>query len=336
MASFFVSRVDTEIDKRLDDDRHRRASLRGKAGGRQRPARLRGVRGVLRRRPLEAARGRRRQPAAPAVGLDRRQEPRLPRHASTSTTWSSPTPSTRCPRRPSTRSPTTARSSATQVTGRYDDAAGDLRPARRRSASTTTTCIEVLEKEGVDKFKTSWNELRRDRREARWSRPAAVTDGAVDATTTEAWRGSAELAAGSSPTCGRGSPTTRAASSADLHAPPTCTSTCPRTCSTTTCWPRCSRWPSRSASTGRRDAMFRGEHINVTEDRAVLHTALRLPGGRVPRGRRPGRRRRRARGARAGLRLRRAGPLGRVDRRHRRADPHGGQHRHRRLRPRAR
>jgi glucose-6-phosphate isomerase len=27
----------------------------------------------------------------------------------------------------------------------------------------------------------------------------------------------------------------------------------------------------------RRDAMFRGEHVNVTEDRAVLHTALRLP-----------------------------------------------------------
>lgn len=29
----------------------------------------------------------------------------------------------------------------------------------------------------------------------------------------------------------------------------------------------------------RRDAMFRGDHINVTEDRAVLHTALRLPRG---------------------------------------------------------
>ncbi len=29
--------------------------------------------------------------------------------------------------------------------------------------------------------------------------------------------------------------------------------------------------------TGRRDAMFSGEHVNVTEDRAVLHTALRLP-----------------------------------------------------------
>ena len=29
--------------------------------------------------------------------------------------------------------------------------------------------------------------------------------------------------------------------------------------------------------TTRRDEMFAGRHINVTEDRAVLHTALRLP-----------------------------------------------------------
>ena len=33
------------------------------------------------------------------------------------------------------------------------------------------------------------------------------------------------------------------------------------------------------------DAMFRGDKINVTEDRAVLHVALRAP-GRVDRGRR--------------------------------------------------
>ncbi|WP_030014868.1 glucose-6-phosphate isomerase [Curtobacterium sp. S6] len=32
----------------------------------------------------------------------------------------------------------------------------------------------------------------------------------------------------------------------------------------------------------RRDAMFAGEHINVTEDRAVLHTALRRPRGAEP------------------------------------------------------
>jgi glucose-6-phosphate isomerase len=36
----------------------------------------------------------------------------------------------------------------------------------------------------------------------------------------------------------------------------------------------------------RRDAMFRGEHVNVTEDRAVLHTALRLPPDAAP-GERP-------------------------------------------------
>ena len=29
----------------------------------------------------------------------------------------------------------------------------------------------------------------------------------------------------------------------------------------------------------KRDAMFAGEHINTSEDRAVLHTALRLPKG---------------------------------------------------------
>ncbi|MFW0184730.1 glucose-6-phosphate isomerase [Rothia sp. CCM 9418] len=32
----------------------------------------------------------------------------------------------------------------------------------------------------------------------------------------------------------------------------------------------------------RRDAMFAGEHINITEDRAVLHTALRRPQGATP------------------------------------------------------
>ena len=36
---------------------------------------------------------------------------------------------------------------------------------------------------------------------------------------------------------------------------------------------------SQVGLTERRDAMFSGEHINVTEDRAVLHTALRLPEG---------------------------------------------------------
>src|SRR6201995_1410447 len=37
--------------------------------------------------------------------------------------------------------------------------------------------------------------------------------------------------------------------------------------------------PAEPAGPERRDAMFRGEHINVSENRAVLHIALRLPAG---------------------------------------------------------
>ena len=43
------------------------------------------------------------------------------------------------------------------------------------------------------------------------------------------------------------------------------------------CWPR---WPRQPGMPARRDAMFRGEHINVSEDRAVLHVALRMPRSR--------------------------------------------------------
>ena len=36
----------------------------------------------------------------------------------------------------------------------------------------------------------------------------------------------------------------------------------------------------RSGVEARRDAMFAGEHVNVTEDRAVMHVALRHPRAR--------------------------------------------------------
>ena len=64
---------------------------------------------------------------------------------------------------------------------------------------------------------------------------------------------------------------------------------------------------------GKRDAMFAGEHINTSEDRAVLHTALRLPRSAELDGRRPRRRRRRARGARRDGLLHRQAPQWRVD-----------------------
>ena len=40
-------------------------------------------------------------------------------------------------------------------------------------------------------------------------------------------------------------------------------------------------WAEAAGVTERRDAMLAGEHINVTEDRAVLHMALRAPSGDV-------------------------------------------------------
>ena len=84
----------------------------------------------------------------------------------------------------------------------------------------------------------------------------------------------------------------------------------------------------------RRDAMYSGVHINTSEDRAVLHTALRQPRGvRADRGR-PGRRHRRARGARPDGRVHRQAAQRRVDRCDGRADRMRGQHRYRWFRPR--
>ncbi len=84
----------------------------------------------------------------------------------------------------------------------------------------------------------------------------------------------------------------------------------------------------------RREAMFAGERINVSENRPVLHVALRMPRNRsllldgvdvvkqVHEVLRPD------------GRLRRAGSLRRVERPQRSSDPQRRQRRHRRLRPR--
>ena len=85
----------------------------------------------------------------------------------------------------------------------------------------------------------------------------------------------------------------------------------------------------------RRDAMFAGRHINTTEDRAVLHVALRMPRARHPRGRRAGRGGRCPRRCSTGWeRWPRPSAPGDGPG-HRRADHRRGQHRHRRLGPRS-
>ena len=76
VASFFVSRVDSEVDKRLEA--LGRDDLRGRAGAGQRPRRVPRVPGGLRRRALRRAARRRLPGPAAAVGVDRRQEPALP------------------------------------------------------------------------------------------------------------------------------------------------------------------------------------------------------------------------------------------------------------------
>ena len=83
------------------------------------------------------------------------------------------------------------------------------------------------------------------------------------------------------------------------------------------------------------DAMFRGEKINLTEKRAVLHVALRAPRGANHH------RRRRKRGAPGSCRARPDGGLfqsdseRRLEGPHRQAHSQRDQHRHRRLRSRA-
>ena len=160
VASFFVSRVDTEIDKRLETIGTDEAlALRGKAGvanARLAYAALRGGRSPASAGKPLAAGG-----AKPSgrCGPPPASRTRTTATRSTSPSWSSRTPSTRCRRRPSRPSPTTARSRATRSPAPYAQAQRGVRPARRTSASTYDDVIRVLEHEGVEKFETSWTEL---------------------------------------------------------------------------------------------------------------------------------------------------------------------------------
>ena len=84
-----------------------------------------------------------------------------------------------------------------------------------------------------------------------------------------------------------------------------------------------------------RDQMFAGEPINVTEQRAVLHVALRNRSDRPMTRGRPRRDARRARRARSHARVLRGRPQRRVARLHRPAHHRRRQHRHRRIGPRS-
>ena len=123
------------------------------------------------------------------------------------------------------------------------------------------------------------------------------------------------------------------AASASPPRAPACSWTTPRTGSPTRRSRSSSNWREQSGLAERTEAMFSGERINVSENRSVLHVALRMPKGSSLDRRRGERRRRGPRGARPHGRLRRPRPLRRVEGPHRQADPQHRQHRDRRLGP---
>ena len=141
-------------------DRHRRGhGAEGQGRHRQRPAGLRGLRGGVRQRPLAAARGRRRPPRSARCGPRPASRTRPTPTPCTSPSWSSPTPSTRCPRRRWRPSPTTARSPATRSPAALRRGAGRCSTASSGVGIDFDDVVQVLEHEGVEKFEKSWTEL---------------------------------------------------------------------------------------------------------------------------------------------------------------------------------
>ena len=93
-------------------------------------------------------------------------------------------------------------------------------------------------------------------------------------------------------------------------------------------------WRGRATCARFIDGMFAGETLNTTERRAVLHVALRAPAGRSHPGRRPRRRARGARDARAHAHVRAADRHGGLEGVHGETHPQRREPRHRRLGPR--
>ena len=159
VASFFVSRVDTEVDRRLDAIGTAEAlAAQGQGRGRQRPAGLRAVPRALLRAPLGGARRPGRPRAAAAVGVDVDQEPATTPTRSTSTTLIGPDTVNTMP-----DATLDAFDDHGTVARTVDaDLAGGPRRARRarpRSASTSTTSPGRSRTRAWPSFSKSFDEL---------------------------------------------------------------------------------------------------------------------------------------------------------------------------------
>ena len=137
--------------------------------------------------------------------------------------------------------------------------------------------LVVLENEGVDKFKKSWDELL-ETVSGQMEKAAGVTGRARrpdhDRGVVAAGGARRRLRPRPAALVRRGP---RAGRAAHLHGRRPARRPVQGPGRRARCWRRCWTLADEVGVAERRDAMFRGEHINVTEDRAVLHTALRLP-----------------------------------------------------------
>ena len=126
-------------------------------------------------------------------------------------------------------------------------------------------------------------------------------------------------------------PATRGAPSVSPSRPPGFSSTIRRTASRTRPFACSSSLARARGVEARRDAMFSGEKINVSENRAVLHVALRAPRDQHVSRRRQGRRARGSFRPRPDGGVFRPGAVGRLDGAQRQAHSQRRQYRDRRL-----
>lgn len=140
VASFFVSRVDTEIDKRLDSVGTDEAkALKGKAALANARLAYEAYEEVFssdRWAALDRAHATSSAPCGPPPA-SRTRRTRTP---CTWWTWSPPAPSTPCPRRPWTPPPTTARSQGTPSAARTSSPAPSSTRSRSWASRTTMWC----------------------------------------------------------------------------------------------------------------------------------------------------------------------------------------------------
>ena len=153
VASFFVSRIDTKVDPRLEQLGS--TELAGKAALANARAAYRRFQEIFSDASLGGAATRRGIGSAAAVGLDRRQEPGLSRHDVRRRPRRSRTRSTRCRWRPCTQWPTTVTSAGPTA---EHDPAPDLEALEKAGIDLEEVTDQLLV-EGVEQFEQAMDRL---------------------------------------------------------------------------------------------------------------------------------------------------------------------------------